>query len=235
MRDNRIFDRDLAPLTVPAQIEAILDEVVDNHGVAEASVGLARKQYEQRRGNVHQDEELWETWSAAFVEWFVLEYEFDAATQNADVVAKGLMRAAAQSWHSVGELRAATIALALANSHRSLFEVMAMRDGRVDLVDLLGGAAFSVVEARTLVGVDVGDVAELRLVGVDGLVYFGKTFVYHPKAARDDIVAHAQRVLAQRATRLDAVDAIAVLRAYVPRYRHLAPARVYQMGSKLSY
>ena len=33
----------------------------------------ARREYEERRGKVHQDDELWEAWSAAFVEWFVVE------------------------------------------------------------------------------------------------------------------------------------------------------------------
>ena len=33
----------------------------------------ARREYEERRGKVHQDDELWEPWSAAFVEWLVVE------------------------------------------------------------------------------------------------------------------------------------------------------------------
>lgn len=76
-----------------------------------------------------------------------------------------------------------------------------MRDGRVEILDLLGGARFFVVEPRSMVGVEIGDVAELRLLGLDDDVYFAKTFVYHPKAARDDIVAHAQTVLRQGGSR----------------------------------
>lgn len=220
-------DAELAGLSTPAQIERTLDALVAGHGVADATVGLARKHYEAKRGNVHQDEELWEIWSAGFVEWLVIE-----CTSVTDGPA--LAHAGAHQWRQRGDLRAATIATALATSHRSLFEIMAMRDGRVELLDLLGGARFFVVEPRSMVGVEIGDVAELRLLGLDDDVYFAKTFVYHPKAARDDIVAHAQTVLRQGGDRLDAVDAIAVLRAYVPRYRHLPPARIYKMGSKLT-
>ena len=220
-------DGALAGLSTPAQIERTLDELVAGHGMADATVGAARKHYEAKRGNVHQDEELWEIWSAGFVEWLVIESEL--VTQGPAVAIR-----AAEDWRRRGDLRAATLATALATSHRSLFEIMAMRDGRVEILDLLGGARFFVVEPRSLVGVDIGDVAELRLLGIDDDVYFAKTFVYHPKAARDDIVAHAQTVLRQGGARLDAVDAIAVLRAYVPRYRHLPPARIYKMGSKLT-
>ena len=222
-----LTDLELVSLSVPAQIERTLEALIAHHGVADATVGLARKHYEQRRGNVHQDEELWEIWSAGFVEWLVIE-----CTTVSDEPSLAL--AAARRWLGEGAARAAHVATALAHSHRSLFEIIAMRDGRVELLDLLGGAAFAVVEPRSLVGVELGDVAELRLVGLDDDVYFAKTFVYHPKAARDDIVARAQAVLIDGGLRQDAVDSIAVLRAYVPRYRHLPPARVYKMGNKLS-
>ncbi len=223
----QLGDTELAGLTTPAQIERTLDALVAGHGVADATVGLARKHYEAKRGNVHQEEELWEIWSAGFVEWLVIEC--DSVTQGPSLAAT-----AANRWRSRGDLRAAKLAAALATSHRSLFEIMAMRGGRVEILDLLGGARFFVVEPRSLVGVEIGDVAELRLLGIDDDVYFAKTFVYHPKAARDDIVAHAQTVLRQGGQRCDAIDAIAVLRAYVPRYRHLPPARIYKMGSKLT-
>ncbi|MBP9088552.1 MAG: hypothetical protein KBG15_20690 [Kofleriaceae bacterium] len=220
-------DVELAGVSTPAQIERTIDALVAGHGVADASVGLARKHYEAKRGNVHQDEELYEIWSAGFVEWLVIEC--GSVTTGPSLAFTG-----ATQWRSLGNVRAATIATALATSHRSLFEILAMRDGRVEILDLLGGARFFVVEPRSMVGVEIGDVAELRLLGLDDDVYFAKTFVYHPKAARDDIVAHAQTVLRQGGSRLDAVDAIAVLRAYVPRYRHLPPARIYKMGSKLT-
>lgn len=223
----QLGDADLVGLSTPAQIERTLDALVAGHDVADATVGLARKHYEAKRGNVHQDEELWEIWSAGFVEWFVIECT--TATSGPSLALTGAMH-----WRSRGDERTATIATALATSHRSLFEIMAMRNGRVEVLDLLGGARFFVVEPRSMVGVEIGDVAELRLLGIDDDVYFAKTFVYHPKAARDDIVAHAQTVLRQGGDRLDAVDAIAVLRAYVPRYRHLPPARIYKMGSKLT-
>jgi hypothetical protein len=100
-------------------------------------------------------------------------------------------------------------------------------------VVLLGGAELHVVEQRALHGVDVGDVAELRLVGARGEVRFARTFIYHPKAARGAIVERARAMLSRGASRRDVIDQIAQLRVQVTRYRHMAPARVYELGSRI--
>ncbi len=118
-------------------------------------------------------------------------------------------------------------------SQRSLFEIVAIARGRIELLDLLGGAEIHVVEQRALHGVEVGDVAELRLVGVGGEVRFGRTFIYHPKAARPAIVDRARSMLGKGATRRDVIDQIAQLRVQVTRYRHMAPVRVYELGSRI--
>ena len=131
-----------------------------------------------------------------------------------------------------GDPRAAAVR-ALLTSQRSLFEIRAMARGRVELLDLLGGAAFVVDEQRALHGVEVGDVAELRLVGVGGEVRFGRTFIYHPKAARGAIVDRARRLLAGGAARRDVIDQIAQLRVQVTRYRHMPVTRVYELGARL--
>ncbi len=84
-----------------------------------------------------------------------------------------------------------------------------------------------------MLGVEVGEVAELRLVGTNSEVRFGRTFIYHPKAARPAIVERARAMLANGASRCDVIDQIAQLRVQVTRYRHMAPARVYELGSRI--
>jgi hypothetical protein len=108
-----------------------------------------------------------------------------------------------------------------------------MARGRIELLDLLGGAAFTVDEQRALHGVEVGDVAELRVVGNAGEVQFGRTFIYHPKAARAAIVERAHAMLATGSTRRDIIDHVAQLRVHVTRYRHMPVARVYELGSRI--
>ena len=212
-----------------ASAAARLDEVIEllyaRHAADAAAASVARRDYEDRRGKVHQEDELWEPWSAAFVEWYVVER-----------VAPGeQLPAAAQTYRELaaaGDPRA-EVCRALVTSQRSLYEIRAMAKGRIELLDLLGGAVFNVDEQRALHGVEGGDVAALRLVGLAGEIQFGRTFIYHPKAARQAIVERARTLLAGGASRRDVIDQIAQLRVQVTRYRHMPVARVYELGSRI--
>ena len=208
---------------------ALLDEVIEllyaRHTSNPEAAAQARHDYEERRGKVHQDDELWEAWSAAFVEWFVVERVAPGETLPAAVATYRALVAA-------GDPRA-PVMRALVTSQRSLYEVRAMARGRIELLDLLGGAVFHVDEQRALHGVEVGDVAELRLVGFAGEVQFGRTFIYHPKAARSAIVERARAMLGSGASRRDVIDHVAQLRVNVTRYRHMPVARVYELGSRI--
>jgi len=207
-----------------AALDAVTEELYARHTSDADAAATARAEYELRRGKVHQDDELWEPWSAAFVEWFVVE-RVGAGTLPPAVVTYRELAAASDP--------RASIVRALVTSHRSLFEIVAMARGRIELLVLLGGAEITVVEQRALHGVEVGDVAELRLIGVGGEVRFGRTFIYHPKTARAAIVERARAMLAKGASRRDVIDQIAQLRVQVTRYRHMPPARVYELGSRI--
>jgi hypothetical protein len=211
-------------VSTAALLEQVIEELYARHTADTEAAGLARREYEERRGKVHQDDELWEPWSAAFVEWYIVERVGAGGVPPALVTAREMRDA--------GDERADLVS-ALVTSHRSLFEVTAMKPGRIEVVDLLGGSELHVVEQRALHGVDVGDVAELRLVGARGEVRFGRTFIYHPKAARGAIVERARAMLSRGSSRRDVIDQIAQLRVQVTRYRHMAPARVYELGSRI--
>jgi hypothetical protein len=206
----------------PAKLDAVLDELIAEHTRDADEVVRARREYEERRGKVHEDEDLWERWSAAFVEWFVVER----------VAPGGDVPPAARAARVDGDDRRA-IAEALVRSHRSLFEIRGLAKGAVELLDLLGGGAFEVAEPRAMHGVDVGDVAELRLIGWRDAVWFGRTFVFHPSAARGAILDHARAMTERGRSRREVIDHIASLRVRINRYRHVSPARVYEVGSKV--
>ncbi len=207
-----------------ALLDQVTEELYARHTVDADSAQAARREYEERRGKVHQEDELWEAWSAAFVEWFVVER-----------VAPGLpVPPAALSYRELAPTDPRAEAMrALVTSQRSLFEVRSLGKGAIQLLDLLGGAVFHVDEQRALHGVEVGDVAELRLIGIGGEVRFGRTFIYHPKAARSAIVERARAMLARGASRRDVIDHVAQLRVNVTRYRHMPAVRVYELGSRL--
>ena len=209
-----------------ALLDQVIEELYARHTSDADAASQARREYEERRGKVHQDDELWEPWSAAFVEWYVIERVVPGDT---------VPPAAVTSREIAPDDPRAAAMRALVTSQRSLFEVRALASGtrRIELLDLLGGAVFHVDEQRALHGVEVGDVAELRLIGISGEVRFGRTFIYHPAAARAAIVERARGLLAKGASRRDVIDHVAQLRVQVTRYRHMPPARVYELGSRL--
>lgn len=212
-------------MNAAAALDAATEELYARHTADVDAAAAARHDYESRRGKVHQDDELWEPWSAAFVEWFVVE------RAGADGLPPAVQTY--REHRTAGDAERAAIVRALIASHRSLFEIRSMQPGRIELCDLLGGAEFEVAEQRALHGVEVGDVAELRLVGVAGEVRFGRTFIYHPKSARAAIVERTRAMLAKGMSRRDVIDQIAQLRVQVTRYRHMPPARVYELGSRI--
>ena len=131
---------------------------------------LARDLYCERRGRVFEDDAEWERFSSAFLEWYVTE----------------------RPWRDTGKVPAMLAAadeederhraglLAWAHGQRGLALILGLVPGGVEVRDLVGGAHFLVAEERNLAGVDVGDVVEVRLVGFEEQVHFGRTFVYHP-------------------------------------------------------
>jgi hypothetical protein len=207
-------------------LHAVLDDVIALHGSEPhtGAITAARQEYDERRERVFEDQELWEAWTQAFLEWYVIERQHGDGSDasGAPPAARYLAgmdpddarrRAALRAWLS---------------SYRSLFEVRALRAGQVELVDLLGGGQFAVDEQRALAGVSAGDVAELRVIGFEGRVRFGKTFCFHPAGTRDAIVMHARRMAEQGHGRRDIMDLCARLRVRCERYRHMSPVRVYQ-------
>lgn len=234
------------PLELPASSEqhrllaALLDAMIARFGDAadRSVIASARGAYDERRGCVFEDEPLWEAWSQAFLEWYVTERpmcagEFDGADpadiERGRAPAAVVMREA----RARGDDREADAAWALLRSYRSLFEVRSMRSGRVELEDLIGAGLFSVREQRTMAGVSVGDVAEMRLIGFEGEVLFGRTFCFHPAGTRAPIVAHLQRLRAAGAKRAEMLDLCARLRIRCERYRHVSPTRIYAAAEEL--
>lgn len=209
------------------------DEMIAVLGQGDDTLGRARTHYERRRGRVFEDEDLWETWSQAFLEWYALESSPGAAAPAAVYLA-GLRQAEGAAGAPANEHERRVAALeAWLTSHRSLYEVRALRAGRVELLDILGGGWFAVAEQRAMAGVSVGDVAELRLVGFAGDVRFGRTFVFHPSGTRDAIIKHAHDIRAGGGSRYDVIDHCASMRIRCVRYRHVSPRRVYEAPARL--
>lgn len=204
-------------------IHELLDDLIQRFGGDEyiEDLAAARKDYDDRRGRVFEDEDLWEKWTQAFLEWYLLE----RVPPGADVPPAAIALES-DDYRS----RAAAVRAVLC-SHRSLFEVRSLRPGTVELFDMLGSAEFSVSEERVLYGVSPGDVAELRLIGFEGDVLFGRTFCFHPRGTREAIAAQARRILGDGGDRRDVMDYCASLRIRCERYRHVTASRVYEAAA----
>jgi hypothetical protein len=205
---------------VPVQeLHAALDALIERYGAGawQDEVVRARAEYAERTGRVFEDDELFEERTTAFLEWYAVERP---------LAGPGVSPAALAYREGGG-----AAALAWARSHRSLFSVEDLAPGRVLALDLVAGGLFEVDEPRKLVGVSPGDIVEARLVAWKGAPRLGRTFLYHPAGAREALIGHARRLRAQGKSRTDVVDFAATLRVRALRYRHVAPERVYEMGS----
>jgi hypothetical protein len=202
-------------------LDAALDAVIQTYGSGDwtAEVVGARDEYSERTGRVFEEDELYEARTAAFLEWYACDRPSAREGQPPVVLALAGAgddtRDALEAW---------------ASSHRSLFVVQGMAGPSVRLLDLLGGAEVEVEEARRLHGVARGDILEARVVGFRERVRFGRTFLYHPAAAREAIVRQGLACMAGGGSRADAVDLVARLRVRALRYKHVAPEKVYEMG-----
>jgi hypothetical protein len=180
----------------------------------------AREEYFERAGKVFDDDgELFESRMAAFLEWYIIERNFqDGPPPALRVLSEPPGRFTEE------ERRAA---VHLHTSHRSLFELGSMADGRLELDDLIGGARFWVQERRSTIGFETGALFEARLLWNGEAVVFGKTFLFHPPDVRE-------RVLELVDKGADAATPAAALmfqlsRLYVRWHRlgHLSAAKIY--------
>jgi hypothetical protein len=115
----------------------------------------------------------------------------------------------------------------LVASHRSVFEVETVQAGQVCVRDLIGGARFSVGERRSTVGFQPQDILEGRVVASAQSVLFAKSFLFHPRDAREQVLALLKAGVAAGTSREALVFQLSRLHLRWHRQRHIGAARVY--------
>jgi hypothetical protein len=215
-----------APSEAPGRLHTLVDRLAAEfaEGAHRAEIAGAREDYFSRSGKVFEDDkELFEARMASFLEWYVLERPLPGGKPP---VVRALERALA----SAEPLENQRALAHLATSHRSLFDLVAVRGDVIELDDLIGGARFFVSERRSTVGFGVGDLVEARLFWDGRKVIFGKTFLYHPRDARTEALAAVESALARGEARDELLFALARLHVRWHRHGHVAAARVYRGG-----
>ena len=188
-------------------------------GDFKSEAAAAREEYLERGGKVFDDDaELFEARMASFLEWYVIERPLAGGTQP---VLRELEAGVGLPPEERRELAQ------LATSHRSLFDLIGISGGLIELEDVLGGARFAVSERRSTIGFTAGDVFEARLLSDGKSVVFGKTFLFHPRDARDQVLDAVAAALASGMSRQDVMFHLSRLHVRWHRYRHVPAARIY--------
>lgn len=182
-------------------------------------MAAARREFEQGRGRVFEDEPMWEAQLSAFLEWYVLDRPLDGG-------ARPVVRALRES-PADGEGRATLRALAL--SFRSLFEVLEALRRETLVRDLLGGGQWRVQQDPPLPGVEAGDIFEARLVPWEGRVRFGPLFCFHPRAARASILQVLEALGGRGLGQAEVLSALAVMRLEHDRFPNMAIEHIYSL------
>ena len=204
----------------------LVERLIARYGAEPHAVeaAAAREEYFAQAGRIFEDDgELFETRLATFLEWYVLDRPF-----------AGQIAPPALCWlesepNGLSPLEQQALAH-LVTSHRSLFEVETVQTGEVGVRDLIGGARFSVGERRSTIGFQAGDILEGRVVATARGVLFGKTFLFHPRDAHDQVIALLRAGVAAGASRDALVFQLARLHLRWHRQRHIGAARVYGEG-----
>jgi hypothetical protein len=201
------------------EIESLIERFGDSQ--FDREVSAARDGYCERRGRVFEEDEDWENFTLGFLEWYVVEGHWqDTGLSPAAIVAKEC-----QDPERVRALRA------LASSQRSLVNVVNVGKGGLQVIDLVGGARFSVSEERALAGIRVGNVVELRLIGFEDAVRIGNSILFHPEGTKSAIETMAGSMRAAGKSRAEIIDHLALLRSRSRSYRHVSPVRIYENPS----
>ncbi len=207
----------------PGLIHTLLDELASEFAgwSQHTEVASAREDYFTRSGKVFEDDaELYEARTIAFLEWYVLERPL---TLGVPPVVAALQEGAAS--HSPERVQALAC---LASSHRSLFDIAHVDGNIIELEDVLGGARFRVTERRSTIGFEVGAIVEARVVWDGEQPVFAKTFLFHPRDARSEILDLVDGALAA-GTELDEIMfRLANLYLRWHRYGHSNAVRIYK-------
>lgn len=127
--------------------------------------------------------------------------------------------------------RAAAFRAFTETSH-GLFEVKRIARGQVRVRGLFSGLTWDVSERRQMVGLQVGDVLEARLIPFAGHVHFAPAYCFHPHEAAPLIKARVRRVLKEGGAEADFVADCAQRSLKVDRYRQIAVEKIYDFDAR---
>jgi hypothetical protein len=212
------------PRTGAGLVHALIDRLALTYGQEpyREAIAQARETYFAQAGKVFEDDgDLFERRVAAFLEWYLCERPLGEGPPPVVQALEGTGSFTADERRALAWIAA---------SHRSLFDLADVAGGRILLEDVISGARFSVRERRSTVGFEVGDLLEARLCWNGAEVVFGKTFLFHPRDAREQVLDLVDASLARGDGRDAIVFQLSRLHVRWHRLGHVGAARVYREG-----
>jgi hypothetical protein len=206
------------------RVHALFDRLATaySEGAHLEEIATAREDFFSRAGKVFEDDaELFEARLAAFLEWYVTERPLAGGPSP-------VLRALQDAGRWSEEDRRALAFIAA--SHRSIFDITAVEGRTIYVEDLLGGARFSVLERRSTVGFAEGDLLEARILWDGDEVIFGKTFLFHPRDAREQVLALVDLLATKGTTQEEILFTLSRLHVRWHRLGHVGAARIYREG-----
>jgi hypothetical protein len=217
----------------PGLIHTLLDELASRFAGPgyQAEITAARDEYFTRSGKVFEDDaEVHEARTVSFLEWYVIERPL---VSGLPPVIAALEDARARSGSAAGSNERLQALASLAGSHRSLFDIAHVDGNAIELEDVLGGARFRVVERRSTIGFEVGALVETRVVWDGEQPVFAKTFLFHPRDARSEVLDFVDGALAAGTDRDEIMFHLAQLYLRWHRHGHTSAARIYKGTSTI--
>lgn len=208
----------------PGLIHNLLDELAARFAGAgfKGEIATARDDYFTRSGKVVEDDaDVHEARTVAFLEWYIIERPLPAGVPPVIVA----LQEARESGADGRRLQALA---SLAGSHRSLFDIAHVDGNTIELEDVLGGARFRVAERRSTIGFEVGSLVEARVVWDGDETVFAKTFLFHPRDARTEVLDFVDGALASGTERDEVMFQLAQLYLRWHRQGHTNAARIYK-------
>jgi hypothetical protein len=222
-----------AGLPAPGLIHTLLDELASRFAGSgyQAEITAARDEYFTHSGKVFEDDaEVHEARTVSFLEWYVIERPL---VSGVPPVIAALEDAQARPSPAAGSIDRLQALASLAGSHRSLFDIAHVDGNAIELEDVLGGARFRVVERRSTIGFEVGALVETRVVWDGEQPVFAKTFLFHPRDARSEVLDFVDGALAAGTDRNEIMFHLAQLYLRWHRHGHTNAARIYKGTSTI--
>lgn len=184
-------------------------------------VRRARREFQDLTGKFDEDEPWFDQRMTLFLEWFVLDRP---GADGLIPVERFLVEEAPQ----LSETERFAFE-GLAATQRTLVRLDRWQAGRIEVTDMIGGGTWSVRQILPMVGLQRGDLIDLRFIPFRGDLYLGRGMVFHPRVAREAILDLLEAAHRQGGLRFDLVNLLAAQRLRFDRYRNVKVRHIYRL------